>query len=95
VVNEYNRRVRQGEQFQVGAYYAGFLEGFEICISAVPTSAYDEYFGQAIGFYGGDTFKVLQIVYPTTAGIWPWDENAPESFRAWQPVLAGERPAVP
>lgn len=39
VVNEYNRRTREGERFEVGKCYDGFLEGFEVCISAVPRSA--------------------------------------------------------
>jgi hypothetical protein len=81
VVNEYNRRVREGERFEVGKYYDGFLEGFEIRIGAVS-------FGQDIDFYGGRGFQVLQVIYPTTKGVWPWTEGAPESFLQWQPILA-------
>jgi hypothetical protein len=88
VVNEYNRRVREGERFEIGKYCGGFLGGFEIYIGAVPLSVYDEYFGQDIDFYGGRGFEVLQVIYPTTKGVWPWTDNAPESFLEWQPVLA-------
>ena len=87
IVNEYNNRVRGGERFEVGKYYDGFLEGFEICIGAVPHSVYDDYFGQDIDFYGGGDFQVLQVIYPTTKGVWPWMNDAPESFLQWQPVL--------
>ncbi len=88
VVNEYNKRVREGERFAVGQYYGGFLEGFEIYIGAVPKSVYDDYHGQNIDFYGGRDFEVVQVIYPTTKGVWPWAEDAPESFQEWQPVLA-------
>ena len=88
VINEYNSRVREGERFAVGQYYGGFLEGFEIYIGGVPRSVYNDYFGQDIDFYGGRDFEVVQVIYPTTMGVWPWTDDAPESFRQWQPVLA-------
>ena len=77
-----------GERFEVGKYYEGFLEGFEIYIGAVPPSVYSDYFGQNIDFYDGRDFQVLQVIYPTTKGVWPWADDAPESFLHWQPVLA-------
>lgn len=88
VINEYNSRVRDGEIFEVGKYYSGFLEGFDICIGAVPLSVYDDYLGQDIDFYGGRDFQAVQVIYPTTEGVWPWTNDAPESFLQWQPVLA-------
>ena len=88
IVNEYNRRVRSGERLEVGHFYSEFIEGFEVFVEEVPLSEYDDYFGQAIDFYGGRAFKVLQVIYPTTKGIWPWAEDAPKSFQEWQPILA-------
>jgi len=88
VLNEYNSRVRAGERFEVGSSYSGFLEGFEVFVEDVPLSAYEDYFGQDIDFYSGPHFKVVQLIYPTTKGIWPWGADAPESFRRWQPILA-------
>lgn len=88
IVNEYNRRLRSGELVEAGCFYSDFIEGFEVFVEEVHESAYDDYFGQAIDFYGSSAFKVLQIIYPTTTGIWPWAENAPKSFQEWQPILA-------
>lgn len=90
VINEYNSRVCDGEIFEVGKYYSGFLEGFDICIGAVPLSVYDDYLGQDIGFYGGRDFQAVQVIYPTTKGVWPWTNEAPESFLQWQPVLTNK-----
>lgn len=86
-VNTYNSRVRAGERFEAGKLYAGFLEGFEVAVVEVPVQAYAEYLGQSMDFYGGPTFKTLQIIYPSTSGVWPWSEEADASSREWQPVL--------
>ena len=88
VVNEYNKRVREGERFVPGQLYSGFIGGFDVLAEDVPLAAYDEYFGQNLKLYGGPNFRVLQLVYPTTTGIWPWSEQAAESFRSRQPVLS-------
>ena len=88
VVNEYNRRVRAGERLVPGQLYSGFIEGFEVLAEEVPLEAYDEYFGQNLNLYGGSNFRVLQLIYPTTTGVWPWSEQASEYFRNRQPVLA-------
>lgn len=88
IVNEYNRRAQTGERFETGKYYSDFIDGFEVFVGEVPLSEYDDYLGQAINFYGGRAFKVIQIIYPTTKGIWPWDKDAPNSFQEWQPILA-------
>ena len=88
IINQYNRRIRAGERFEAGCFYADFLGGFDVFVDDVPLSAYDDYVGQAIDFYDGYAFKVVQIVFPTTKGIWPWDDDAPASFRTWQPILS-------
>jgi Domain of unknown function (DUF4262) len=88
VANEYNRRVIAGDRFERGKPYAGFLGGFDVFFEDVPLAVYPDYFGQDLDFYGGPNFKVLQLIYPTTKGVWPWAEDAPESFRQWQPILA-------
>lgn len=80
VVNEYNRRVLAGETFEVDRPYAGFLEGFDVMFKEVEKVHYKEYVGWGRWLHGGNDFRVLQLVYPSTSGIWPWDENAPEGF---------------
>jgi hypothetical protein len=87
IVNEYNGRVRAGERFKIGACYSGFIEGFECQVRAVDPSRFKEYMGWCLWFYKGPNFHAIQLVYPTTTGIWPWEPKASESFRAWQPLL--------
>lgn len=88
VLNEYNGRVRAGERFQDGQLSSGFLEGFDCCFREVDRVHYREYFGWDIWLYGGETFDVLQLVYPNTSGVWPWEIQADEWFTSWQPILA-------
>jgi hypothetical protein len=90
VVNEYNRRVQAGEAFVPGKRYAGFLEGFEVEVRSVDSSFYEEYFGYDLWLYKGANFEVLQLVYPNTSGVWPWDAQASEWFKSWQPLLCSQ-----
>jgi len=88
VVNEYNNRVRSGERFVPGSRDDGFLRGFAVQFEEVVPKHFDDYLGWAIWLYGGTNFKALQIIYPTTEGIWPWEPSASEWFRQRQPILS-------
>lgn len=91
IVNEYNILIRSGERFTVGQRYDGFLEGFQIQIGDVYKKHYAEYFGWNRRLYQGDEFSVVQIIYPNTEGIWPWDKTADQWFRNRQPLLGRKR----
>ena len=92
VVNEYNTRVRAGERFVIGQRYSGFLGGHDVQIGSVHHSHYDEYFGTAMGYYDHADFEVLQIIWPNTSGVWPWDEAADDWLQQRQPLLAEPAP---
>jgi hypothetical protein len=87
VVNEYNTRVRAGERFRTGERYSGFLDGFPVQFESVAPQHFDENLGWNKWLYGGNTFEALQIIYPTTEGVWPWEPAASEWFRQRQPIL--------
>jgi hypothetical protein len=87
VVNEYNRRVREGEAFVVGQRYGGFIDGFDVLVERVHVSNYNEYLGYCLWLYQGLNFEVVQLIYPNTSGVWPWEKSADDWFRSWQPQL--------
>lgn len=87
MVNEYCSRIRSGESFSTGQRVGGFLGGFDCEIREVDRSHYEEYVGWNLWLYGGSGFRLNQLIYPGTTGLWPWDEGSSEGFRAWQPVL--------
>jgi hypothetical protein len=87
IVNEYNKRVQDGEIFNPGEEYSGLLEAFNVLVERVERSFYKDYFGWDLWLYDGSDFEVVQLVYPTTDGAWPWQESASAWFRTWQPLL--------
>lgn len=87
VVNEYNTRVRAGERFEPGQRASGFIGGFDVEFRKVDRSHYREHLGWALWLNNGSDFETLQLVYPSTSGVWPWDPDANEGFRAYQPLL--------
>lgn len=89
IAQEYNHRLKQGEIFEVGKLYSGFLEGFDICFEKVSKRHYPDYFGWGIWLHQGDKFEVLQLIWPSTAGFWPWDDsNKTSDYYKWaQPIL--------
>jgi hypothetical protein len=48
---------------------------------------YKAYLGYAHWFYEGDDFPVLQCIYPTVKGIYPWQDEWPERLKKVQPIL--------
>jgi hypothetical protein len=88
IINEYCRRVRGGERFRVGERASGFLGGgFDCQFGAVHPDHYPDYFGWDIWFYDGPDFRIVQLIFPSTSGVWPWDAEADEWFRKRQPLL--------
>ena len=87
VINEYNRRVKAGEKFEINKFYSEFLDGFDITFRPVAKKNYGNYLGWAIWYYAGEDFNVFQLVFPSTKGIWPWDKEASEDFKWFQPLL--------
>jgi hypothetical protein len=88
MINDYNRRVRSGELFLPGGLYQGFLDGFAVQFGPVDRTYREEYMRSACWLHGGPDFEALQLIWPTTSGVWPWDANASEWLRANQPLLA-------
>ena len=87
MINEYARRIKEGEAFEPSKYYNDFLEGFEVTFIEVAKERYKEHFGWGLWYNKGYNFKMLQLVYPSTSGVWPWDDGAPDDFKWFQPLL--------
>jgi len=87
LINEYNNRIRNGEVFEPSKLYGGFLDGFDIAFIEVEKKHYKEHFGWGLWYNKDENFKMLQLVYPSTLGVWPWDKEAPEDFTWFQPLL--------
>lgn len=80
IVNEYNRRIKEGEQFVEGKYYSDFIGGFDVTFREVDKSTLTNYTCRATEYYGSKNYRVLQMIFPSTSGLWPWDDQAPEAY---------------
>jgi hypothetical protein len=87
MVNNYRDRLIDGEHFVPGKLYPDFLGDFDVCFTKVAKKHFKEYFGWGIWLHEGTDFEVLQMVWPTTDGDWPWAENKSEYYQWAQPIL--------
>lgn len=92
LLHHYNKRVREGERFEAGQVLQGFLQGQDMVLRPVHPSQLAAHFGWTAWSFDHRPFTMLQLVYPTIEGIWPWDEMANDWLRRWQPLL--EQPAA-
>ncbi len=87
IINEYNGRIRKGESFEPDETYDGFLGGFDVLFRPVLKEYYEEYFGCGRWLYNGDNFRIYQLIWPSTNGVWPWDPDAPDDYTYFIPLL--------
>lgn len=87
LTNLYAARLTEGWRPQFGQDEPGFLEGFAVRFEPLSPDSVEPYMRLDFWLYEPQVFPAVQMVYPTTKGIWPWQEEAPESFRALQPLL--------
>ena len=87
MINGYNNRIKDGESFEQNCFYDDFLDGFKVTFKEVEKKHYKEYFGWGNWLYKNENFKVLQLIYPSTLGVWPWDEEATDDFTWFIPKL--------
>lgn len=92
MINEYNRQVRSGVRFTRGVPYSEFLEGFNIYVEPAKPHLLAEYTLGCSRYYKGEPYSVVQLIYPTTSGVWPWQSQATKAFKANQPMLGRQHP---
>jgi hypothetical protein len=87
MINGYRNDIRAGKIFEPGNFYPDFLEGFEILFIEANEKARKEFACWADWYYERQPFPILQCIWPTTTGVWPWQANADDEFKERQPIL--------
>lgn len=83
--------IKEGKSFTAGEFHEGVLDDFICYFGEVPQELHREYVGWARWFYEGNNFRLLQCVYPTVQGVFPWEKNFPDDLR-WNCPLITEPP---
>lgn len=95
MINEYKDQVRRNGRFTRGVLYPGFLDGFSIYVEPARSNRLGKYTLGCDRYYRGKSYEVVQLIYPTTSGVWPWQTSATEWFKTNQPMLGRVRPNRP
>ncbi len=73
--------IKHGKTFESGEFHEDVLDDFLCYFGQVPRSKYKDYVGWSRWYYEGDDFPLVQCVYPTVAGKFPWQKDFPEDAR--------------
>ena len=88
LLNEIGERIRAGANFRNGDQVNDLLEGGYWCgFRAVHPVHFAEYVGQALRYYDGDRFRLLQCFWPDNAGRLPWEDGFDATLGWAQPRL--------
>jgi hypothetical protein len=87
IINRIGEDIRSGKIFDPGQYYKGLIEGVDCYFTRVEKKYYDEYVGYAKWYYKGPNFPLIQCVYPTIKGTYPWEKTWPKEIERLQPIL--------
>jgi hypothetical protein len=88
-INECYRQMKEGAAIAPGTRVAGLLGGgFECVIGEASAEQVAGYMRWASWLYKDQPFRAWQIIWPTTSGVFPWEPDAGDWFRARQPLLA-------
>ena len=84
-------KMLQGGIFEAGCTYVDLVQDEYPCfLGEVDLSHYEGYVGQAIDYYGGCSFPLLQLVW-SSQKLFPWEPGFKEEFRSQQPLLFDPR----
>jgi hypothetical protein len=78
---------KQGRVLTSGQLEEDILDDYKCMALDVDKKHYEEFLGLAMDYYKGIDFPVMQIIWPTQSNQYPYDTDAPEGFKKWQPVL--------
>jgi len=87
LINNIGEDIKNGKTYQAGQFYRDILVDYKCFMLNASAEYFDEYLGCAQSFYQAKDFPLLQCVYPTLKGIYPWENDWPKEIRDLQPLL--------
>jgi Domain of unknown function (DUF4262) len=87
IINVIGNEVKSGARFLAINSYNGIVADYPVAFREMAKHHYDQYLGQAIGYYQYESFPTLQCFWQSKHGHFPWETGYPESLKAQQPIL--------
>jgi len=87
LINNISEEVKKGKRYQPEQLYTDILDDFKCLMLNVHKEHYHQYVGYVKWYYAGNNFPLMQCLYPTVKGIYPWENEWPEDLRNLQPIL--------
>jgi len=87
IINDIGKDVKSGKIYTSLAFYPHLTGGFECYFTQVKQEFYEQYVGQALWYYDNNSFPLLQCIYPTTKGTYPWEKDSAAGIKDIQPIL--------
>jgi len=87
IINNIAEDIKNGIAYEPFSWSEDILDNYKCLFIPVDKSNYREYVGYDRWYYNGDDFSLLQCIYPTTKGIYPWEETWPDNIKQLQPLL--------
>ena len=87
IINNLAEDIKNGKRYDAYSWSPDVLDGFECYFIEVDKANYDEYVGGNLWLYNGNEFPLLQCIYPTVKGIYPWEKEWPGNIKNLQPIL--------
>jgi hypothetical protein len=87
LLNDLAQHAIDGQAVADGQERNDVIKNYPVALKAVDYRWYKAFFGTAIRFYRNPPFPVLQVVWPSKQGRFPWDAGIADSYRDLQPQL--------
>ncbi len=87
LINDIGEQIKNGKAFNTENFYSDLIEGFDCYFALVDKKFYEQYIGNALWFYNNEEFPLIQCIYPTVNGIYPWEKDWPDNIKNLQTLL--------
>lgn len=88
IINDVGTRIKRGELLRDGSKLPGLMPGALCECKTMHSTWYRDYLGYGLWYHGNENFEVIQVFWPDSKGLYPWDPDCdPDVIRA-QPDLS-------